>query len=233
MPDLTFIGHLHWGKRTWPVRFTIPLSLDPNTWDDESIGAVASVAGDGTQPQPVGASPSGSTGIDESQSTYQQHDLVDRRSLPPELLPHPGRQITMDDIDRAGSDAERWVLLAQRFPWNFDGQAEVSKPPATMKDIRRLEKQSATVDDDADLDDDLAIVEVDVGDLANLIDDDGQLIWGGQTRIAEALGIENAGTTNRQRILAVQNAIELNSTSTTAQNAEEFGSEPENGREAA
>jgi hypothetical protein len=43
---------------------------------------------------------------------------------------------------------------------------------------------------------------------------DGSLRWGAQSRIAEILGIKNAGQNNRERILAVANAIENSTTST-------------------
>lgn len=87
--------------------------------------------------------------------------------------------------DLSGDDEHNWRLIAQRFP--------------DLADLIPDEYQKAQQAVDQ-LGLDLEIIKPIVEEL---LDEDGQLVWGGQSRIAEELGITNGGTTNRQRILAV------------------------------
>ncbi len=53
----------------------------------------------------------------------------------------PG-QITLSDLSDDKTDAEKWRLLSERLPWLFEEKQQPTKPPATAKEIERLNEPS-------------------------------------------------------------------------------------------
>lgn len=91
--------------------------------------------------------------------------------------------ITADDL--TGEDEHDWRLIVRRFPDLAD---------AIPKEYQQGEQAVDQLGIDLEMV--RSIVE-------ELFDDNGELVWGGQSRIAKELGIRNGGETNRQRIFAV------------------------------
>jgi len=116
MTELRFVGHLHFMGQRWPVDFKIDIPDDPTP---------AGVPELGQNPAYQAAAPS-------------------PNSLPIEIRPHAGRQITRQAVAAAGSDEEKEALLAARFPWLADcftvAAAQIDQVAA---DLERLAKVPA------------------------------------------------------------------------------------------
>lgn len=120
MTELRFVGTLYFMNRQWPVDVTIPLGpLDPYPAAD-------------SDPNPaLGKNPA------------NQAAAPGPNSLPIEIRPHPGLQITAEQVAAAATDKEKDALLAARFPWLadcFDVAAAVADQVAA--DLSRLAKVS-------------------------------------------------------------------------------------------
>ena len=118
--------------------------------------------------------------------------------------------ITANDLN--GDPAHDWPLIAARFPWLRDAvpaqylNGKARLPVTTTQYLRANGNGHLTVDQ---LSLDLEMVKAIAHDL---IDNNGQPVWGAQSRIAEALGIANAGATNRKRIKAVLSELSTGGT---------------------
>lgn len=58
----------------------------------------------------------------------------------------PG-QITLDDFSDDKTNAEKWRLLSERLPWLFEEKQQPTKPPATAKEIDKLNEPSQAEQD--------------------------------------------------------------------------------------
>lgn len=112
--------------------------------------------------------------------------------------------IQLEDLPTDNPD-QCWWLIYERFKHSIPDVAElIFKEHLKGKDL--AEMAAAEARPPSQVESDLATVEAAV-ERADLIDEAGQPVWGHQTRIAEALGIPNAGSSNRRRIKAVARAL--------------------------
>lgn len=135
--------------------------------------------------------------------------------LPDNIEPRRDHEITMADL-RPGDDEYNWRLIVRRFPWLF------AKDFGYKQAVKYAEQVSAAkaaqpdpLSTEAQLQLDLATVRP---HLRKIIQQ-GQFVYGYQSRIAEALGIPNAGG-SRRRIKNVADALaeqyEISTTTTTS-----------------
>lgn len=121
-----------------------------------------------------------------------------------EPAPQPAARVTsLTDGDWSGrTDAENFSRMIERF----DGRPETGFLAEAYRDLLKEEsrRELGAGGPAARIDADLAAV-ANIAD--DLIDDGGAPVWGAQSRIADALGVTNAGASNRARILAVLEAL--------------------------
>jgi hypothetical protein len=197
MIQLLFAGQLTCQAQTIPVEFTF--EVDPA----QLLAILESLLG---QPGPGLAEPVAGFEPDPELHHTFTREQPGRPSLPLEIAPHPGRDITSDDLTNTNKPAQRWAMLGYRFPWLFQEDQVTTRPPSTLKDIKRLERgdESAALpapDPVANqLSQDLAAVRPHLKKIIQA----GQFVRGHQSRIAEALGITNGGASNRRRIKRIE-----------------------------
>lgn len=120
----------------------------------------------------------------------------------------PAGQRKFEQRQRLNPDATDWDWLTPAMVVAYFEQSDVLRPHAAdVRDALRYlvtpaQEQAAQAEAQANtLGDDLELIRQHYA-IEELIDEDGTPAWGAQTRIAEALGISNAGASNRRRIKA-------------------------------
>jgi hypothetical protein len=135
----------------------------------------------------------------DGESGIIQLQRPDSRQWDTEQLP------SLADVP-ADNPLQAWQMIHRRFRVSTD-ESLIALAAYAAEQAAKLEKEQIKANPSegsrSQLSQDLRAIES-----LNLLDDDGNLIWGGQTRIAQALGIANAGQSNRERIMAVADALQ-------------------------